>query len=145
MSIRPVELHDIGEIFAIQSACPELAQWPMADYARVAQGEMAGWVAEEGAELAGFLVARRVGSDAEILNFAVRAQSRRRGIGKALLREGLAWAGTFSAERLFLEVRASNVAALQFYQRRGFQLAGCRQRYYSDPPEDALVLSLTLP
>jgi len=117
----------------------------MADYARVAHGEMAGWVADEGADLAGFLVARRVGNEAEILNFAVRAQSRRRGIGKVLLREGLAWAGTFSADRLFLEVRASNTVALQFYQRHGFQLAGRRPRYYSNPQEDALVLSLTLP
>lgn len=143
MKIRPVELRDVGAIYAIQSACPELAQWPMADYARAARGEMAGWVAEENAEVTGFLVARRVGSDAEVLNFAVRAPSRRRGVGAGLLRESIAWAETFHAEKVFLEVRASNAGALRFYEHQGFQVVGRRPRYYANPPEDALVLSMT--
>ena len=72
----------------MQSACPEIAQWTVWDYHRVARGEMAGWVAEEAGRLAGFLVARRVSSDLEILNFAVREAERRRGIGAELLRVG---------------------------------------------------------
>ena len=144
MNIRPVELRDIEEIHAIQSASPELAQWTVSDYARVAQGEMIGWVAEEDAGVAGFLVARRVASDFEILNFAVRREARRHGIGAALLRESLAWGRTFGAERAFLEVRASNLTALRFYEHHGFQVTGRRPRYYSGPLEDAFVLSLAL-
>jgi len=144
LKIRPVELRDVQEIYAIQSACPELAQWAMPDYARVAQGEMAGWVAEEDGTVSGFLVARRIGPDGEILNFAVRPDLRRRGIGEALLHEGLRWAKAFHAERVFLEVRESNQAARAFYEKAGFQATGRRKSYYTDPSEDAIVYKMSL-
>jgi ribosomal-protein-alanine N-acetyltransferase len=141
LNIRPVETRDIDTILAIQSACPDIAQWTAGDYARVAGGHMAGWVAEEESEVTGFLVARRVVGDIEILNFAVRPEARRRGIGASLLREALAWGGSFRARQAHLEVRASNVAALHFYERHGFVVTGRRPRYYSVPTEDALLLS----
>lgn len=126
---------------AIQSECLEIAQWTSWDYANVVQGTMTGWVAEEDGEVAGFLVARRVASELEILNFAVRPERRVRGIGASLLGEALAWGATFHAERAFLEVRASNLAALRFYEHHGFEVTGRRPRYYSAPIEDALVLT----
>jgi ribosomal-protein-alanine N-acetyltransferase len=114
----------------------------MWDYDRVVRGEMAGWVTEsERGEITGFLVARRVASDLEILNFAVRPAARRQGVGGALLGEALQWAKALGAQRAFLEVRISNLAALQFYERHKFQASGRRQRYYTAPIEDALVLS----
>ncbi len=128
----------------IQSGCPEIAQWTTRDYARVVQGEMTGWVAEEKSEAAGFIVARRVATDLEILNFAVRPDSRSRGIGAALLRQALDWGATFPGEKAFLEVRASNLAALRFYEHNGFEVTGRRPRYYSSPIEDALVLTARL-
>jgi ribosomal-protein-alanine N-acetyltransferase len=143
LSIRSMEARDVPAVMSIQSACPEIAQWTVRDYARVAEGDMAGWVAEE-PELAGFIVARRVASDLEILNFAVRPEARRRGIGAALLRGMKAWGSTFSAEKAFLEVRISNLAAIRFYERSGFEVTGRRPRYYSEPIEDALVLTASL-
>lgn len=113
----------------------------MWDYNRVAQGEMAGWVAIANDEVFGFLVARRIGSDIEILNFAVQPDFRRSGVGGALLRRALAWGAELNAERALLEVRASNYAALQFYERRGFEVNGRRPRYYMAPIEDALLLT----
>jgi [ribosomal protein S18]-alanine N-acetyltransferase len=132
----------VESILEIQSASPEVAQWTAWDYNRVARGEMAGWVADENGELCGFLVARRAGSDMEILNFAVRPQARRRGIGGMLLRVALDWGAELHAERALLEVRASNFAALHFYESRGFQIVGRRPRYYVSPVEDALLLSV---
>jgi ribosomal-protein-alanine N-acetyltransferase len=102
---------------------------------------MAGWVAEDESEVAGFLVARRVAADLEILNFAVRPDVRRSGIGAALLRAALGWGKSFHAEKAILEVRASNLAALRFYERFSFQVAGRRPRYYIAPIEDALLLT----
>lgn len=141
MSIRPIESRDIEAILAIQQASPEVAQWTARDYARIMEGDMAGWVAEEHAGVAGFLVARRVVSDLEILNFAVRIGTRRRGLGTSLLRNALAWGKTFEAERAFLEVRASNEPALRFYERHGFRMTGRRPHYYAAPIEDALLLT----
>lgn len=131
-------------ILAIQVACPEIAQWTAWDYDRVARGEMAGWIAEKGAEVTGFLATRRVSSDLEILNFAVEFNSRRCGVGAALLAEALQWARTFQATHAILEVRASNLAAVRFYERHKFEVVGRRPRYYTAPVEDALLLTATL-
>ena len=144
MKIRAVEARDVNAILAIQSACPNIAQWSRDDYARIAIGEMAGWVAEEHNSLAGFLVARRVGSDIEILNVAVLSEARRKGVGSLLLREALEWGGLCHARQAHLEVRASNAAAVHFYERHGFVITGRRPRYYSGPLEDAILLSLAL-
>ena len=69
---------------------------------------------------------------------------RRRGVGTLLLSELLAWAETARAEKIYLEVRASNQAARSFYQRHGFAETGRRPRYYPAPVEDALLLALSM-
>lgn len=165
LTIRSLESRDGQAILAIQAACPEIAQWTAWDYDRVARGEMAGWVAEENrsekdarvaaelsveaaaegaVEVAGFLVARCLSSELEILNFAVESDSRRCGIGAALLGEALKWARTFQATQAILEVRASNRTALRFYASHKFEVVGRRSCYYAAPVEDALLLTATL-
>ena len=147
MKIRPLEARDIASVLVIQAACPEIAQWTTWDYDRVAREEMAGWVAAEeahGGEMAGFIVAWRVASDIEILNFAVRPDARRRGAGSLLLEQAFEWARSYQADRVFLEVRASNEAALRFYEHHRFEVNGRRPRYYIAPIEDALLLTARL-
>ena len=139
--VRLLAPGDVEAVVAIQGVCGEIAQWTAWDYDRVARGEMAGWVAEEEAKVAGFLVARRVAADLEILNFAVRPEDRRHGIGAALLRVALDWGKSFHAQKAMLEVRASNLAALRFYECFSFHVAGRRPRYYTAPVEDALLLT----
>jgi [ribosomal protein S18]-alanine N-acetyltransferase len=144
LSIRALELRDVAPILAIQSACPEIAQWTARDYERVAQGEMAGWVFEAQNKPIGFLVGRRVASEMEILNFAVRPDDRCRGAGGALLDSALDWARSFSAEHAILEVRSANETALRFYEHHKFQIVGRRRNYYNSPNDDALLLTLNL-
>ena len=144
--IRPIEPRDVDAILAIQSACPEIAQWSLWDYSRVARGEMAGWVAREdrSGAISGFLVARQIAGEIEILNLAVGRDVRRRGVGSALLRESFAWGKSFGAASALLEVRETNLAALRFYERHGFQIFSRRKQYYISPVEDALVLKANL-
>jgi ribosomal-protein-alanine acetyltransferase len=141
---RPIEEADVKRILAIQAACPEIAQWTAWDYNRVARGDMAGWVVEKEGSVAGFIVARKIADDIEILNFAVSPELRARGIGAMLLQQTLAWGKTFEAAHAILEVRASNAAALRFYEHHNFQTVGRRSRYYNAPIEDALLLSAKL-
>jgi [ribosomal protein S18]-alanine N-acetyltransferase len=138
--IRLLEVRDVDAILAIQSECPEIAQWTAGDYARVTRGEMVGWIALDDEGVKGFLVAREVAGDLEILNFAVRSDARRRGTGTELLRQSFAWGKSFGAASALLEVRAANLAALRFYQRHGFEVVGRRKHYYLAPVDDALVL-----
>ncbi len=142
--IRAIESPDVECVLAVQGSCPEAAQWVAEDYKRAANGDMSGWVAVEDPHLVGFLIARRIVSDIEILNLAVVADSRRRGIGASLLQRTFEWASEFRAENVILEVRESNLAALQFYNRHGFKSIARRARYYVNPADDALVLSKTL-
>jgi [ribosomal protein S18]-alanine N-acetyltransferase len=144
--IRLLEVRDVAAILAIQSASPEIAQWTASDYARVARGEMAGWIAQEDeVAVTGFLVARRIAGDLEILNLAVRPEARRRGTGTELLRRCFEWGRSFGAASAVLEVRAANSDALHFYRRRGFEAIGRRKQYYVAPIDDALVLRAKLP
>jgi len=74
------------------------------------------------------------------LTIAVHPQYRQRRLGSALLLYLLEEGGRLGAQRMFLEVRASNLQALRLYARLGFQKTMIRQGYYSDNGEDALVL-----
>ena len=78
--------------------------------------------------------------DAHITNFAVDLAYRRRGIGKALLKETLDRIKKMGGELVFLEVRVSNLAAQNLYRQFGFQIHSIRKKYYSDNGEDAYLL-----
>jgi ribosomal-protein-alanine N-acetyltransferase len=151
VTIVPLEVRHIPSLLRLQSSCPEVAQWTAADYQRIPCGEMAGWVAEAGessddsrADVIGFIVARRIASDVEILNFAVDTTSRRHGVGSGLLHAVLAWSRSLGAKQAMLDVRAANETALHFYTRHNFQIVGRRPRYYSSPIDDALLLTAFL-
>jgi ribosomal-protein-alanine acetyltransferase len=143
-SIRPIEPSDAEAILGVQAVSPEIAQWSKRAYEGLSQEKMAGWAAESGGSIYGFITARQVAGDVEILNFAVRPDARRQGIGARLFDQLLAWAKAARVAKIYLEVRASNEAARKFYERHGFREAGRRPRYYSAPVEDALLLTLSL-
>jgi ribosomal-protein-alanine N-acetyltransferase len=140
--LRPLAPADLPAVLAIQESSPEAAQWSAADFERVANGEFPGWVAESSGSVVGFVVARQVAGEIEILNLAVAPEARRAGIGTRLLERALAQGS--GPRRAFLEVRDSNHSAQAFYQRHGFVVSGRRKNYYSRPLEDALVLARTL-
>lgn len=81
----------------------------------------------------------KAAGELEIYNIAVRADQRRRGLGKALLATVLAAADSLGIKRAVLDVRESNTAAIGLYENLGFKLGGKRRNYYSAPDEDALV------
>ena len=77
---------------------------------------------------------------AHINNLAVRPELRRRGLGTQLLDALVAEAAHLGATELTLEVRRSNEPALRLYERAGFERAGVRTNYYTNPIEDGLLL-----
>lgn len=79
--------------------------------------------------------------EAELGDLAVLPEERRRGIGRWLLAHAMAEAGRRGARRVFLEVRESNAAARRMYESEGFSIAGIRPGYYSEPREDAILMS----
>jgi ribosomal-protein-alanine acetyltransferase len=132
IQIRPGESRDLPEIGAIQDASPEASAWPVADYLRYDLH-----VATSGNRVVGFLASRKLTEEEyEILNLAVAPENRRQGIARALvgsLLEGCP--GT-----VYLEVRAFNTAAREFYKYIGFHEHATRPGYYTAPPEPAIVM-----
>jgi ribosomal-protein-alanine N-acetyltransferase len=100
-------------------------------------------VAKEGERIVGYLLSWHVVDEIHLLDVAVDPAVRRRGIGRALVDDLLAYARARSASKVLLEVRASNAAALALYDRLGFSRVNVRPRYYPDD-EDAVEMSLSL-
>lgn len=95
----------------------------------------------------GFVLARAVLDEAEILTIAVRPALQKRGIGRELLDQIAQKLANDGAKYLFLEVSAENAPALALYYSSGFQESGRRTGYYRSSgtgAEDALILSKTI-
>jgi ribosomal-protein-alanine N-acetyltransferase len=89
-------------------------------------------VAEEDGQVVGHAVISLVADIAELQRIAVAQSHRRRGVAGALLEEVVGLASRSGADRLLLEVRADNDAALSFYAAHGFVEVDRRPRYYRD-------------
>lgn len=85
----------------------------------------------------GMLYAADEGS---ITNVATHPDYRRGGRAAAVLEALLSFATQHCSEGVFLEVRPSNIAALQLYLQHGFEQVGRRKGFYRAPAEDALIL-----
>jgi ribosomal-protein-alanine N-acetyltransferase len=139
--IRPAHLADVAEVAALEPRCfsdPWSAQGfrEMLGYPYIL-----GFIAElKSKRIAGYLIARAIDGEGEILNLAVAPENRRQGIGVALLAAGLGALRERKVESVFLEVRASNQPALDLYVAQGFRPVGRRRGYYRNPVEDAMVL-----
>ncbi len=89
----------------------------------------------------GYLCGSVVAREFHISNVAVEPEARRQGVGSKLLLSALAQASRQGAKTASLEVRVSNLTAQAFYRRFGFTVVGRRRRYYTEPVEDALIMS----
>jgi [ribosomal protein S18]-alanine N-acetyltransferase len=91
--------------------------------------------------VAGFAAFWKVVDEMHINNLAVHPECRGQGLGRRLLAGTLAAGYAMGVRRATLEVRRSNVAAQRLYAAAGFHVTGTRRDYYTEPIEDALVLS----
>jgi len=141
ISIRDATIGDIPAILAIEQASPTAAHWSANQYqTRIAEGQVI--AAEHDGIICGFLCWQVAADEWEIENVVVGAQTRRRGIGMALVRAVIEKWRAREGSALLLEVRESNQAARGLYEKCGLREVGRRRGYYSDPPEDAVLLEL---
>lgn len=145
IGLRPAGPFDLDLLAALHGACFAEPWDARAVASLLAMPGAFGLVAETDGP-AGFLLARAVAGEAEILSLGVRPDRRRRGIGRALLAGAVAEAAAAGAARLYLEVAADNAAGRALYLAHGFAQIGCRTRYYRRlaGAVDALVLARAL-
>lgn len=90
-------------------------------------------------ELIGYLIAARYAQVWHVMNVSVAPGRRRHGVATALMHE-LFRLTEGARTHYTLEVRVSNHAAIEMYERNGFRGAGTRPGYYTDNREDALIM-----
>ncbi|WP_251422947.1 ribosomal protein S18-alanine N-acetyltransferase [Veillonella agrestimuris] len=95
---------------------------------------------EEGVEA--YAGAWLVYDEGQITNIAVHPLYRRKGYGKLLTQYLMELCFQRGMNEIFLEVRVSNYPALALYRQLGFTVKGIRKDYYSEPKEDAYIMSL---
>jgi ribosomal-protein-alanine N-acetyltransferase len=143
VSLRRASLRELPKLLAIDAAC-FAAPWTEQAW-RIeldASDRSFVWVAGEPA--LALACATIVLDTCELRRIAVTPSARGRGLGRDLLFHVIAHARAANCDRVELEVAAHNFAALRRYREAGFQEVGRRPRYYRDPPDDALLMTLPL-
>ena len=149
LSIEPATMRDLDEVLAIEEACfsdpwtrkmltAELSQNPFAHFLLAkCLDPVSG-----SAVVAGYFCFWIVFEEVRLMNLAVMAPFRRRGLATRLVCRALQLGLDNQASRAMLEVRASNEAAQALYRSFGFRETARRIRYYSKPEEDAVLMDL---
>ena len=76
-----------------------------------------------------------------ITNIAVSASQRKTGVGTLLLKRIFAFARKQGLAFVSLEVRASNQNAISLYEKHGFCREGERRDFYTNPKENAIIMT----
>lgn len=97
------------------------------------------WVAKEKKKLLGYFIAYHTSYELHIANIAVAGEERRKGIGSLFIEKAIDLAKSLNVIRIYLEVRPSNTAAINFYKKFGFEITDRCICYYQDG-EDALIM-----
>ena len=142
LTISPMLPYHLNQVAAIEQQT-QLSPWPVAEFERSLDNpKRFARVAHSGQELVGYAVFSLVGTEAELLTISISPLQQGKGLGKNLLQQGL---GQLQFESVFLEVRASNQAAIALYEGLGFNAVGERKNYYpkGTGKEDAIIYAYT--
>lgn len=78
--------------------------------------------------------------EGHITNIAVHPEYRGIGVGKMIMEALIKVAKGEGVKSMTLEVRRTNLIALNLYKKYGFAIEGLRPRYYADNNEDAFIM-----
>jgi ribosomal-protein-alanine acetyltransferase len=93
-------------------------------------------------EILGYAGLQVVLDEGYVTNIAVTEKARKRGIGSALTERILSAGREKALSFVSLEVRASTSAAISLYEKFGFKAVGVRKRFYANPTEDAIIMTV---
>jgi ribosomal-protein-alanine N-acetyltransferase len=103
-----------------------------------------GLICKNDNQMIGFIIFSPIIPEAHILSISVRNEMQSKGIGTLLLKSMLDQCKVMNYKKIFLEVRVSNLKAINFYEKFGFSKDAIRNNYYTDNSEDALLMSLSI-
>lgn len=143
MTVRRAMIEDAKEIFAIEMECFSVP-WSLdsIETELLNEDKKLYYVIEDTNGVVGYAGAWLVYDEGQITNIAIRPSARRQGFGAKLTSALIEECFKRGMHEIFLEVRISNLSALSLYRQLGFTVKGMRKNYYSEPKEDAYIMSL---
>lgn len=143
MTVRRTTIEDAKEIFAIEMECFSVP-WSLdsIETELLNEDKKLYYVVEDANGVVGYAGAWLVYDEGQITNIAIRPSARRQGFGAKLTSALIEECFKRGMHEIFLEVRISNLSALSLYRKLGFTVKGMRKNYYSEPKEDAYIMSL---
>lgn len=140
--IMPMKEEHVAAIAELEKLCFS-APWTEEGIAEELENENAHFLcAESGEKILGYIGVHEVCGEAYIDNVAVHPDYRRFGLGEKLLQAAQENAFGRGCDFISLEVRKSNVGAISLYKKLGYQTVGERKNFYTDPAEDAVIMTL---
>ena len=142
--IRPASSDDIDSIVEIENST-NLMPWTKAQFVSSTEVGHYSTVLEYDEVIIGFAIYSSVIQESHLLNIAIDPAYHRKGLGDKLLKHVILQNKAVGVKVITLEVRVSNLTAINLYEKNGFYKDAIRQNYYSGPEkEDALLMSLKI-
>ncbi len=138
--IRWMIRRDMSEVLEIEKSSFEFP-WSEEDFIRcLRQRNCIGMVAEYDERVVGFMIYELHKNQLHVLNFAVRPDVRRRGVGHQMVNKLVGKLSQQRRNRIVLEIRETNLAAQMFFKNLNFRAVSVLRDYYDDTVEDAYVM-----
>jgi ribosomal-protein-alanine N-acetyltransferase len=140
LPMTPADVKKVHEIEKDSYPCP----WPRRAFFKMLRSRwLKFFTAFADGKVVGY-AGMRLGDSAHIVNIAVHRHYRRCGIGSRLLSVLVEMAVRHGANRVTLEVRASNLSAQAMYRKSGFAAVAVKEGYYTREKEDAIFMAKEL-
>lgn len=144
-NIREMTNDDLGNVIDVEVAAYE-HPWTLGIFRDCLRVGYSCWVYEDGGTVVAHGIVMLSGAESHVLNLCVHPDYQRRGIGRVMLDHLTQASRESGADTILLEVRQSNIIAMQLYMAADFHELGVRSGYYPDHDgrEDAIILAKSL-
>ncbi len=142
LRVEQMELDDVEGVFQIEKNCFQVPWSKEAFTKEITDNKLALYfvLKSEAGEIYGYMGMWLIIEEAHITNIAVDKIHQGHGYGTFFLREVIKEVERMAIKRMTLEVRKSNIVAINLYEKMGFISYGIRPKYYQDNNEDAVIM-----
>ena len=145
LEFRPMRKSDLKAIMAIEQLAYEFP-WEVVAFKDCLSVGYCCWVGEKLGQIVAYGIVTVGAGESHVLNVCTAPNWQKRGFGRRMMEKLMEVAKGHHAEMMILEVRPSNVKAIQLYHDLGFNEIGNRKGYYPAKKgrEDAIVMAKML-
>lgn len=141
MILREMLIDDLEQVMEIETSLFSVPWTKEGFFTYLTREDAMFLVVEDKGEILAYCGVLMVLDEGDITNVAVRSDRQREGIGRFLMESLIRLTEERGVTTIHLEVRVGNETAVRLYERMGFTRDGIRKNYYSDPTEDALLMT----